>query len=82
MPTVDWTTSRIQEFRDGVTDVVETATAGDYQISYTWENVHTPAVIIIGAGWKPQTALGVSTAWTSTPSTPPRMPSRKWAAKR
>jgi hypothetical protein len=56
---VDWSTSRIQLFRDGVIDVIGTATGGDYQLSNTWENLHTPSVVMVGAGWTPQTALGV-----------------------
>jgi hypothetical protein len=59
MPTVDWSESRIQQFRDGVIDVITTATAGDYQLSNTWENLHTPSVVMVGAGWAPQAALGV-----------------------
>ena len=40
-------------------DVIETATAGDYQLSDSWENITTPAVVMVGAGWLPATALGV-----------------------
>jgi hypothetical protein len=59
VPTVDWSTSRIQDFKDGLEDVLATAVGDDYQLSETWENLHTPAVVHVGAGWLPQTALGV-----------------------
>jgi hypothetical protein len=60
VPTVDWSTSRIQLFKDGLVDVLDTALDGEYQISETWENLHTPVVVHVGAGWMPQTALGVT----------------------
>lgn len=57
---VDWSASQLQTFRDGLFDVITAATGDDYQISETWENLTTPAVVMIGAGWEGHTAKGVT----------------------